>query len=152
MPNFVQIEGYIGALAQHLHEIGRKHIWELSEPIFPKFNTHRSRLNSVRYAKFRAYRRIYRYFCAPFTLNRTKIYMGAISKFGPIFTKRSKHHFGPNSVPYAKFRENRRIYRDFGAPFTWKRAKLYIGAIFKSEPIFTKLSTHHSGPNSVLYA
>ena len=29
MPNFVQIEGYIGTLVHHLYEIGRNYIWEL---------------------------------------------------------------------------------------------------------------------------
>ena len=29
MPNFVQIDGYIGNLVHHLPEIGRKYIWEL---------------------------------------------------------------------------------------------------------------------------
>ena len=89
-----------------------------SEPIFTKINTHRSRLNSVRYAKFCANRKIYRDFGTPFTLNRTKIYMGAISKSEPIFMKFYTHQSIPNSLRCAKFRANRKIYRDFGVPFT----------------------------------
>ena len=29
MPNFVQIEGYMGTLVHPLHEIGRNYTWEL---------------------------------------------------------------------------------------------------------------------------
>ena len=29
VPNFVQIERYLGTLVHHLHKIGRKYIWEL---------------------------------------------------------------------------------------------------------------------------
>ena len=72
----------------------------------------------VRYAQFRTNRKIYRVFDTPITLNRMKIYMGAISKSGPIFKKLNTHHSRPNSVRCAKFRANRKIYRDFGAPFT----------------------------------
>ena len=78
--------------------------------------------------------------------------MGAISKSEPIFTKFNAHHSRPNLERFAKFRANRKIYRDFGAPFTLNRTKLYMGAISKSEPIFSKLGTRHSAPNSVLYA
>ena len=110
-----------------------------SEPIFRKLNTHHSRLSSLRYAKFRANRKICRDFGTPCTLNRTKIYMGAISKSEPIFTKLSTHH----SALY------RMIYRDFGASFTLNRTKIYMGAVYKFEPIFTKLNTHHSRPSSL---
>ena len=96
-----------------------------SEPIFTELSIHHSKLNSVRHAKFRANRKIYRDFGTLFTLNRAKLYMGAISKSEPIFTKLSTHHSGPNSVPYAGFRANRKIYRDFGAPFTLNRTKIF---------------------------
>ena len=89
-----------------------------SEPIFMKFYTHHCRPNSLRCAKFRTNRKICRDLGAPFTLNRTKIYMGAISKSEPIFMKLNTHQSRPNSLRCAKFRANRRIYRDFGAPFT----------------------------------
>ena len=115
-----------------------------SEPIFTKLNTHHYKLNSVRYAKFRANRKIYRDIGAPFTLNRTKLYVGAISKSEPIFSKLGTHRSAPNSVLYAIFHTNRRIQRDFGAPFTLNRTNLYMGAISKSEPIFSKLNTRHS--------
>ena len=111
-----------------------------SEPIFKKLNTHHSRLKSVLYAKFHANRMIYR------------DYMGVISKSEPIFTKLSTHHSIPNSLSCTKFRANRKVYRDFGAPNKLNRAKIYMGAISKSEPIFRKLNTHHSSLNSVLYA
>ena len=88
-----------------------------SEPIFTKLGIHHSRPYSLRFAKFRANRKIYRDFGAPFVLNRTNLYMGAISKSGPIFTKLGRHQSRLNSVRYAKFRANRKIYRDFGAPF-----------------------------------
>ena len=78
--------------------------------MFKKFYTHHSRLNSVRYAKFRAIRKIYRYFGAPFTLNRTKIYMGSIPKSETILTKLDTHHSTLNSVRCAKLRANRKIY------------------------------------------
>ena len=55
-----------------------------SEPIFTKLSTRHSRLNSVSFVKFRGNRNIFRVFGAPFTLNRKKIYMGAISKSEPI--------------------------------------------------------------------
>ena len=122
-----------------------------SEPIFSKFGRYHSRLNSVRYAKCRANRRIYRDFGAPFSWNRTKLYMGAIPNSEPIFTELSTHHSGANSVPYAKFRANQKIYGDFGTPFTFNRAKIYMGAISISEPIFTKFNTHHSRLNLVSY-
>ena len=89
---------YMGAISQ-------------SKSIFTKLNTHHSWLNSVRYAKFRANRRIYKDFGGPFTLNRTKIFMRAIHKSEPIFTKLNTHHFRLNSVRYAKFRANRMIFR-----------------------------------------
>ena len=57
-----------------------------------------------------------------------------------------------SKVPHAKFRASRKIYRDFGTPFTLNRTKIYMGAISKSEPIFSKLGTYHSVPNSVLCA
>ena len=120
-----------------------------SEPIFTKLGTHHSRLNSVRCAKFRANRKIFRDFGAPFTLNRTKIYMGAISKSEPISTKLGAHRSRLNSVRCPKFRANQKIFRDFGAPFTLNPTKIYIGAISKSKPILTKLSIHHSRPNTV---
>ena len=53
-----------------------------SEPILMKLRIHKY---SVRYAKFWPNRSIYRDFGTQFTLNRTKIYMGAISKSKPIF-------------------------------------------------------------------
>ena len=68
--------------------------------------------------------------------------MGAISKSEPIFSKLSTHHSRLNSVRYTKFRANRRINRDLGAPFTLNRTKQYMGAICKSEPIFTRNLTH----------
>ena len=89
-----------------------------SGPIFRKLNTHHSRLNFVHCAKFRANRKIYRDFGTQFTLNRTNIYMGAISKSESIFPKLSTHHSRLNSVRCAKFHANRKLYRDFGAPFT----------------------------------
>ena len=49
-----------------------------SEPIFKKLNTHRSRPKSLGSTKFRANRKIYRDFDAPFTLNRTKYIGGYI--------------------------------------------------------------------------
>ena len=107
-----------------------------SEPIFRKLDTHHSRPSSLRCAKFRANRKIYRGFGAPFTFNRTKIYMGATSKSEPIFTKLNTHHSRTNSLRCAKFRANREIYREFGGPFTLKRTKIYMGAISKSETIF----------------
>ena len=88
-----------------------------SEPIFTKLSTHHSVLNTDRSAKVRANRMIYRDFGGPFTLNRTKIYMGAISKSEPILTKLNTLHSRHNSLRYAKFRANR-IYRDFGALIT----------------------------------
>ena len=72
------------------------------------------------------------------------MYIGAISKSEPIFTKLSTHHSGPNSVLHAKFQANRKIKRDFGAPFTLNRTKIYMGAIYKSDSIFTKLGTRRS--------
>ena len=120
-----------------------------SEPIFRKLNTHHSRPNSLRCAKFRANRKIYRDFGGPFTLNRTKIYMRAISKSESIFRKLNTHHSKPNSIRYVKFRTNPKIYRVFGGPFTLIRTKIYMGDISKLEPIFRKLNTHHSTPNSV---
>ena len=118
-----------------------------SGPIFTKFGRRHFRLNSARCAKFHANRKIQRDFGAPFTLNRMKLYMGAISKSEPIFSKLGTHHSGPNSVLCAKFHANRMIYRDFGAPFTLNRTKPYMGAISKSEPIFSKLGSHHSRLN-----
>ena len=97
-----------------------------SEPIFTKLSTHHSRLNSVRCTKFRANRKIFRDFGALFTLNRTKIYMDAISKSQPIFSKLSIHHSVPHSVLHAKFHANRMIYRDFGGPITLNRSKIYM--------------------------
>ena len=83
----MQIVRFIGTLLHHLHKIGRKYMGAISksEPIFTKLNTHHSKLNSVRYAKFRANRKIYRGFGTQFTLNRTNKYMEAISKSEPIF-------------------------------------------------------------------
>ena len=81
-----------------------------SKPIFRKLNTHHSRLSSVRCIKFCANRNIFRDFGASFTLNRTKIYMGAISKSEPIFRKINTHHSRPNSLRCAKFRANRKGY------------------------------------------
>ena len=106
--------------AQFTHTRKKKYIGAISksEPIFTKLNTHNSRPYSLRNTKFRANRNIYRDFGATFTLNRTKLYMGAISTSGPIFSKLNTHHSRRNSLRYAKFRANRRIYRDFGAPFT----------------------------------
>ena len=75
--------------------------------------------------------------------------MGAISKSGPIFRKLDTHHSKLNSVPYAKFRVNRKIYRDFGAPFTIYRKKIYMGAISKSEPIFILGLIQYAMPNFV---
>ena len=89
-----------------------------SEPIFSKLFTRHSRLNSVRYAKFRANRKTYRDFGTSFTLNRTKIYMRAISKSETISTKLSTRHSILNSVRNAKIREYRKICRDFGTSFT----------------------------------
>ena len=42
--------------------------------------------------------------------------MGAISKFGQIFSKLGRHHSRLNTVRYDKFRANQKIHRDFGAP------------------------------------
>ena len=120
-----------------------------SEPIFTKLGIHHSRPYSLRCAKFRANRQIYRDIGTQFTLNRTKIYMGAISKSEPIFMKLGIHHYRPYSLRCAKFRANRKIYRDFGTQFTLNRTKIYMGAISKSEPIFMKFYTHHSRPNSL---
>ena len=89
-----------------------------SEPIFTKLSIHHSRPHSLRCAKFRANRKIYRDFDRPFTLNRTKMCMGAISKSEPIFTKLSTQHSRLISIRYAKIRANKIIFRDFGAPFT----------------------------------
>ena len=80
-----------------------------SEPIFSKLSRHHSRLNSVRYGKFRANRKIYMDFGTPFTLNRTNIYKGAISKSGPIFSKLGRHYSRLNSVRHEKFSANRNI-------------------------------------------
>ena len=44
--------------------------------------------------------------------------MGGISKSEPIFLKLGRHNSRLNSVRYAKIGANRKIYRDFGAPFT----------------------------------
>ena len=89
-----------------------------SEPIFTKLSTHHSRPNSVGHTKFRANRKICRDFGTPFTLNWTEIYIGATSKSGPIFSKLNAHRSRPNSLRFAKFRANRKMYRDFGTPFT----------------------------------
>ena len=120
-----------------------------SEPIFTKLSTHHSRLSSVRYAKILANWKIYRDFGTTFTLNRTKIYMGAISKSQPIFTKLSTHQSTLNSVRCAKFRAHSKIFRDFGAPFALNRTKIYMGAISKSEPIF--LHYHHHSFHATYY-
>ena len=53
--------------------------------------------------------------------------MGPISKSGPTFKKLNIH-----SLRNAKFRANRKIYRDFGKPFTLNRTKLYMGTISTS--------------------
>ena len=74
-----------------------------SEPILTKLYTHHSRPKSFRCAKLRADRKIFRVFGAPFTLNRTKIYMGAISKSEPIFPNFNRIR------PCAKFHPNRII-------------------------------------------
>ena len=89
-----------------------------SEPIFTKIKTQHYRLNSVSNTKLGANRNIYMDFGTQFTLNRAKIYMGAISKSEPIFTKLCTHHSRPNSLRCANFRANRKIYRDFSGLFT----------------------------------
>ena len=68
--------------------------------------------------------------------------MGSMPKSGPIFRKLNTHHSRPNSLRGAKFQANRMIYRSFGAPFTLNLTKIYMGAISKSEPIFTKFNTY----------
>ena len=100
-----------------------------SEPIFTKLNTHHSRPNSLRYAKFRPNRKIHRDFGAPFTLNQTIIYMGAISQSEPIFPKLTTHHSRLNSVRYAKFRANRRIHRDL-VHYLLKIGRKYIWELY----------------------
>ena len=123
-----------------------------SERIFIKHSTNHFRLNSVRCAKFRADWRIYRDFYALFTWNRTKKYIGAISKSEPIFRKLNTHHSRLNSLRCAKFCANRKIYRDFGGPFTLNRKKIYMGAISKSKPIWRNIILdliHYAVPNFV---
>ena len=116
MQNFVQIERYIGTLVHHLHEIGRNYY--KSEPIFSKLGRHHSTVNSVRYAKFRANRKIYSDFGSQLTLNQTKIYVGAISKSELIFTKLVKHYSRSYSLRCAKFRASQKMSKDFSGLFT----------------------------------
>ena len=101
-----------------------------SVPILMKLNTHHFRPNSLLCAKFPANQKILRDFGAQFTLNRTKIYMGTISKSEPMFTKPSTPRSRPNSLGYAKFHANRKINIDFDSPFTLNRMELYMGVKF----------------------
>ena len=75
--------------------------------------------------------------------------MGTISKSEPIFTKLNTHHSRPYSLRRAKFHANRKIYRDFGAPFTLNRTKIYMGSISNSGPIFILDLIQYAVPNFV---
>ena len=114
-PNFVQIERHIGTLGHHLHEIGRNYIWELYMNL-DRFSRNLADiiLGSIQYVIPNSVQigRHIGTLGAPFRWNRTKLYMGPISKSGPIFTKLGRHNFRPKWLGCTKFRANRKKYRD----------------------------------------